>query len=47
MNPKFDKILGFSTEDVRAILLYYKEAGMLPAENDVDGGDDNGNETVV
>ena len=36
MNPKFDKMLGFSTEDVRAMLLYYKEAGMLPAENDVE-----------
>lgn len=36
MNPKFDKMLGFSTEDVRAMLLYYKEADMLPAENDVE-----------
>lgn len=36
MNPKFDKMLGFSTEDVRAMLLYYKEAGMLPAESDVE-----------
>lgn len=36
MSPKFDKMLGFSTEDVRAMLLYYKEAGMLPAENDVE-----------
>jgi len=37
MNPKFDKMLGFSTEDVRAMLLYYKEVGMLPAESDVEG----------
>ena len=36
MNPKFDKMLGFSTEDVRALLLYYKEVGMLPAESDVE-----------
>ena len=36
MNPKFDKILGFSTEDVRSMLLYYKEAGMLPSESDVE-----------
>ena len=36
MNPKFDKMLGFSTEDVRAMLLYYKEVGMLPAESDVE-----------
>ena len=32
MNPKFDKMLGFSTEDVRAMLLYYKEVGMMTAE---------------
>lgn len=36
MNPKFDKMLGFSTENVRAMLLYYKEVGMLPAESDVE-----------
>ena len=36
MNPKFDKMLGFSTEDVRAMLLYYKEVGMLPAESVVE-----------
>ena len=36
MNPKFDKMLGFSPEDVRAMLLYYKEVGMLPAESDVE-----------
>ena len=36
MNPKFDKMLGFSTEDVRAMLLYYKEVCMLPAESDVE-----------
>ena len=36
VNPKFDKMLGFSTEDVRAMLLYYKEVGMLPAESYVE-----------
>ena len=36
MNPKFDKMLSFSTEDVRAMLLYYKEVGMLPAESYVE-----------
>lgn len=36
MNPKFDKMLGFSTEDVRSMLLYYKEAEMLPSESDVE-----------
>ena len=36
MKPKFDKMLGFSTEDVRAMLLYYKEVGMLPAESYVE-----------
>lgn len=36
MNLKFDKMLGFSTEDVRGMLLYYKESGMLPAESDVE-----------
>lgn len=36
MNPKFDKMLGFSTEDVRAMLLYYKGVGMLPAESYVE-----------
>ena len=36
MNPKFDKMLGFRTEDVRAMLLYYKEVGMLPAESYVE-----------
>lgn len=36
MNPKFDKMLGFSTEDVHAMLLYYKEVGMLPAESYVE-----------
>lgn len=36
MNSKFDKMLGFSTEDVRAMLLYYKEVGMLPAGSNVE-----------
>lgn len=35
-NPRFDKMLGFSTEDVRAMLTYYKEVGRLPAHSDVE-----------
>ena len=35
-NPRFDKMLGFSTEDVRAMLTYYKEVGRLPANSDVE-----------
>ena len=35
-NPRFDKMLGFSTEDVRAMLTYYKEMGQLPAGCDVE-----------
>ena len=34
--PAFDKMLGFSTEDVRAMFTYYKEVGMLPAGCDVE-----------
>lgn len=35
-NPRFDKMLGFSTEDVRAMLTYYKGVGRLPANSDVE-----------
>ena len=35
-NPRFDKMLGFSTEDVRAMLTYYKEVGRLPANSYVE-----------
>ncbi|MGN0036465.1 MAG: AAA family ATPase, partial [Bacteroidaceae bacterium] len=34
--PAFDKMLGFSTEDVRTMFTYYKEAGSLPAGCDVE-----------
>lgn len=35
-NPRFDKMLGFNTEDVRTMFTYYKEAGRLPADCDVE-----------
>ena len=35
-NPRFDKMLGFSTEDVRTMFTYYKDAGRLPADCDVE-----------
>ena len=35
-NPRFDKMLGFSTEDVRTMFTYYKEAGRLPQDCDVE-----------
>lgn len=35
-NPRFDKMLGFSTEDVRKMFTYYKEVGRLPADCDVE-----------
>ena len=35
-NPLFDKMLGFSTEDVRRMFTYYKEVGKLPATADVE-----------
>ena len=35
-HPRFDKMLGFSTEDVRTMFTYYKEAGRLPADCDVE-----------
>ena len=35
-NPEFDKMLGFSTADVRTMCEYYKSVGMLPAGCDVE-----------
>ena len=35
-HPLLDKMLGFSTEDVRTMFNYYKEAGKLPADCDVE-----------
>ena len=32
----FDKMLGFSTEDVREMFTYYKDAGSLPANCDIE-----------
>lgn len=34
--PQFNMMLGFSEEDVREMLQYYKEAGQLPADVDVE-----------
>ena len=34
-NPLFDKMLGFSTQDVREMFAYYKKVGCLPAETDI------------
>ena len=36
MAPELDKMLGFSTEDVRQMFTYYKEAGQLPASCDIE-----------
>ena len=36
INPLFDKMLGFSTADVREMLGYYREAGMLPPDCDTE-----------
>lgn len=35
-HPLLDKMLGFSTEDVRTMFNYYKDAGKLPADCDVE-----------
>ena len=35
-NPLFDKMLGFSTHDVREMFTYYKNVGCLPSETDVE-----------
>ena len=34
--PELDKMLGFSTKDVREMFTYYKVVGMLPADSDVE-----------
>ena len=34
--PELDKMLGFSTKDVREMFIYYKGVGMLPADSDVE-----------
>ena len=36
MIPELDKMLGFSTEDVREMFTYYKKVGMLPAGCDIE-----------
>lgn len=36
MNPKLDKMLGFSTEDVREMFTYYKEVGKLPTDCNIE-----------
>ena len=36
MAPELDKMLGFSTEDVREMFTYYIEVGMLPADCDIE-----------
>ena len=36
MAPELDKMLGFSTEDVHQMFIYYKEAGQLPADCDIE-----------
>ena len=36
MNPELDKMLGFSTEDVREMFLYYKKSGMLSPDSDIE-----------
>ena len=35
-NPELDKMLGFSTADVRTMFEYYKRVGMLPANCDIE-----------
>lgn len=36
MTPELDKMLGFSTEDVREMFTYYKDVGMLPTSPDIE-----------
>ena len=36
MNENFNQMLGFSTEDVREMLTYYKNVGALPAHSDIE-----------
>ena len=35
-NPRFNQMLGFSTDDVRQMLTYYQQHGKLPAKLDVE-----------
>ena len=35
-NPRFNQMLGFSTDDVRQMLTYYQQHGKLPAQADVE-----------
>lgn len=35
-NPDFDKMLGFSTDDVRAMFTRYRDAGQIPASSDIE-----------
>ena len=35
-NPRLDKMLGFSTEDVREMFTYYKQCGKLSADSDIE-----------
>lgn len=34
--PEFDKMLGFSTEDVRAMFTRYRDAGQIPADSNIE-----------
>ena len=36
MNPLFDKMLGFSTDDVRVMFTRYRDAGQIPANSDIE-----------
>ncbi|MGM9787074.1 MAG: ATP-binding protein [Candidatus Cryptobacteroides sp.] len=36
MQPELDKMLGFSTKDVREMFTYYKSVGMLPSNCDIE-----------
>ena len=36
MNPELDKMLGFSTEDVREMFSYYKKVELLSADCDIE-----------
>lgn len=37
MLPQFNSIVGFSTDEMRTMISYYKEAGTLPEDTTVDG----------
>ena len=36
IKPEFDEMLGFSTEDVRAMFTRYRDAGQIPADSDIE-----------